>query len=154
MLNQVEIAKQRWGGISKTIDNWLQERQKLLIQYCHLAGVNYQAKEALPTEEEVNEFCALLMDYLSVGHFEVYEMLVTDDEKGQQLKQKLFPLISKTTDQALDFNDNFAEDYSIEKSAEFDKAITSLGEALIDRFELEDNLIQHMHDLVSDSVTS
>ena len=69
MLNQVEIARQRWGGASKTIDNWLDERRQLLIQYCHLAGVNYQSASTLPDEAEVNEFCALLMDYLSVGHF-------------------------------------------------------------------------------------
>tara|TARA_A200000159_G_scaffold123691_1_gene118362 strand:+ start:39984 stop:40463 length:480 start_codon:yes stop_codon:yes gene_type:complete len=153
VLNQVEIARQRWGGASKTIDNWLDERRQLLIQYCHLAGVNYQSANTLPDEAEVNEFCALLMDYLSVGHFEVYEMLVSDDNDGQALKQELFPKISVTTDQALDFNDQFAEGFNAQNTREFEVAITQLGEALDDRFELEDRLIQRMHGLVNDSVT-
>lgn len=153
MLNQVEIARQRWGGASNTIDNWLDERRQLLIQYCHLAGVNYQSANTLPDETEVNEFCALLMDYLSVGHFEVYEMLVSDDEHGQALKQELFPKISATTDQALDFNDQFAEGFTADNSRNFELAMTKLGEALDDRFELEDKLIQRMHGLVNDSVT-
>lgn len=154
MLNQVEVARQRWGGSSKTIDNWLDERKRLLVQYCHLAGVNYQSVSSLPEEADVNEFCALLMDYLSVGHFEVYEMLVSDDDDGQALKQELFPLISETTDQALDFNDQFAEGYTSENSRDFEQAITKLGEALDDRFELEDRLIHRMHGLVNTSVTS
>lgn len=153
MLNQVEIARQRWGGASNTIDNWLDERKQLLIQYCHLAGVNYQSDHALPDESEVNAFCALLMDYLSVGHFEVFEMLISDDDDGQALKQKLFPLISETTDLALDFNDQFAEGYTPENTAVFEQAITKLGEALIDRFELEDRLIQRMHGLVNNELT-
>ena len=154
VLNQVDIARQRWGGASNTIDNWLDERRQLLIQYCHLAGVNYQSANTLPDETEVNEFCALLMDYLSVGHFEVYEMLVSDDEDGQALKQELFPKISATTDQALDFNDQFAEGFTPDNSRNFELAITNLGEALDDCFELEDRLIQRMHGLVNDSVTS
>ena len=154
MLNQLETARQRWGGSSKTIDNWLGERKQLLILYCQLAGVNYQSVHALPDAAEVNEFCALLMDYLSVGHFEVYEMLVNDDEGGQALKQRVFPLISQTTDQALDFNDQFGAGFTTENAKVFEDAVTRLGEALADRFELEDQLIQHMHRLVSDSVSS
>ncbi|GGF83682.1 Rsd/AlgQ family anti-sigma factor [Alteromonas lipolytica] len=154
MLNQLETAQQRWGGASKTIDNWLDERKQLLIQYCHLAGVNYQSAHALPSESEVNDFCAILMDYLSVGHFEVYEMLVSDDQDGQRLKQQIFPLISKTTDQALDFNDQFAEGYTQENANLFEDAVTKLGAALDDRFELEDQLIQRMHRLADHSLTN
>ena len=80
-------------------------------------------------------------------------MLISDDDDGQALKQKLFPLISDTTDLALDFNDQFAEGYTPENTAVFEQAITKLGEALIDRFELEDRLIQRMHGLVNNELT-
>ncbi|NVK54128.1 MAG: sigma D regulator [Alteromonadaceae bacterium] len=154
MLNQVEIAKQRWGGANKTIDAWLDERRQLLIKYCQLAGVNGQTQAALPDMADVDEFCSILMDYLSVGHFEVYEMLVSDDSEGLKLKQQIFPRISKTTDLALDFNDKFTENFNADNAQSFDTDITRLGEALVDRFELEDQLIQHIHVTVNDTVPS
>ena len=153
MLNQVEVAKQRWGGANNTIDGWLLGRKQLLIQYCELAGVNYQRRESLPDANEVSEFCTLLMDYLSAGHFEVYEMLVGDDITGQRLKQRLYPLIAATTDQALDFNDSYADNFHPDHAMEFEQSIAKLGEALVERFELEDELIQHMHGLVQQPVT-
>ncbi|MDC8829859.1 sigma D regulator [Alteromonas gilva] len=154
MLNQVEIAKQRWGGANKTIDAWLDERRELLIKYCQLAGVNGRTQGALPDMAEVDEFCSILMDYLSVGHFEVYEMLVSDDPKGLKLKQHIFPRISDTTNIALDFNDKFSEKFDVDSAHSFDADITRLGEALVDRFELEDQLIKHIHVTVNDAVPS
>jgi len=100
----------------------------------------------------VGDFCAILMDYLSVGHFEVYEMLVSDDPKGLKLKQQVFPKISDTTDLALDFNDKFTGSFNTESAQSFDTDITRLGEALVDRFELEDQLIQHIHVNLKDPV--
>jgi regulator of sigma D len=144
MLSQVEAAKQNWGGKSATIDKWLYERQNLLIQYCHLAGLD-TVKGALPEAADISEFCTILMDYLSVGHFEVYEMLVENDESGALLKAKIYPLIAETTEKALNFNDNFADSFTPEQANNFDKALDSLGEVLEERFALEDQLIQHMH---------
>ncbi|RDV25688.1 sigma D regulator [Alteromonas aestuariivivens] len=145
MLNQLEKVKGRWGGKSSTIDNWLQERQDLLIQFCQLAGLGSQASNALPDAGTIDEFCSLLMDYLSAGHFEVYEILVSNDEEGERLKKSVYPLLANTTDKALAFNDKYAEANSAEQASSFDKDLAALGETLEERFELEDELINHMY---------
>ena len=36
MLAQFEQSQQQWGGVNKTIDSWLQERQAVLVSYCEL----------------------------------------------------------------------------------------------------------------------
>ena len=84
------------------------------------------------------------MDYFSAGHFEVYELLVSDDAEGLKLKQRVYPLLSATTDSALKFNDDFATELSAVNSRRFDRELAALGEVLEDRFTLEDKLIQHM----------
>jgi hypothetical protein len=53
------------------------------------------------------------MDYLSAGHFEIYNDIAKACEiKGEQslaLAQQLYPKISASTDVALSFNDKYAE---------------------------------------------
>lgn len=144
MLQQLESVKSKWGGKSHVIDKWLLERQALLVSYCNLAGINQQT-ECLPDADEISDFCSALLDYLSAGHFEVFELLVENDEKGQQLKDDLYPQLTKTTDAALSFNDKFAEAVSAEQASGFDGALATLGETLEERFALEDELIAHVH---------
>lgn len=156
MLNKLERAKSKWGGRHSTIDDWLHARQTLLIQYCDLAGLsgshdNVHQTNALPDASAIDAFCETMMDYLSAGHFEVYDMLTGEDAKGQALKQKIYPQIAVTTDQALTFNDIYSDVVSAEQAAKFDNDLASLGETLEVRFELEDQLIGHMYDSESQS---
>lgn len=145
MLDQLKEVKAKWGGKSDTIDNWLQERQLLLVHYCHLAGLDSPEKTQLPNATDIGEFCTILMDYLSAGHFEVYDMLVAECADGQALKDTIYPRLTELTDSALDFNDQYADGVSDTLAAEFDRQLAALGEILEERFELEDQLIQHMH---------
>lgn len=144
MLQQLERVKAKWGGKSETVDNWLLARQRLLVSYCTLAGLNTD-NSSLPEANDIAEFCEYLMDYLSTGHFEVFDMLVDDDASGQALKHRLYPKLTKTTDAALEFNDKFAEAVTIEQAENFDSALASLGETLEERFGFEDELIAHMY---------
>ncbi len=150
MLNKLEQAKDKWGGRHSIIDNWLHARQTLLIQYCELAGLSgsqdsASQSNALPDTSSIDAFCEAMMDYLSAGHFEVYDMLVSDDAQGKALKQEVYPDIAVTTDQALTFNDAYSDAVSAEQAAKFDSDLASLGETLEARFELEDQLIGHMY---------
>lgn len=145
MLKQLARTQDRWGGHSSIIDNWLQERQQLLIQYCHLAGLDKAGAATLPDANDIDTFCAQLMDYLSAGHFEVFEMLVGDDTDGLALKEAQYPKLAQTTDQALAFNDKYAEAISEQQASDFDDDLAALGETLEERFALEDELISHMY---------
>ena len=144
MLQQLERVKAKWGGKSETVDNWLLARQRLLVSYCALAGLNTH-NSSLPEANDISEFCENLMDYLSTGHFEVFDMLVDNDENGQALKHRLYPKLTQTTDAALEFNDKFAEAVTIEQAEHFDSALANLGETLEERFGFEDELIEHMY---------
>lgn len=144
MLQQLESVKSRWGGKSQVVDRWLMDRQALLVSFCELAGINKQS-ESLPDADEIANFCSALLDYLSAGHFEVFDILVEDDDEGLDLKDKLYPKLTKTTDAALAFNDTFAQAVTPEQAAGFDSALAKLGETLEERFALEDELIAHVH---------
>ena len=144
MLQQLESVKSKWGGQSHVIDRWLMDRQALLVSYCELAGINNDS-ECLPDADEIANFCSALLDYLSAGHFEVFDILVENDTEGLNLRDKLYPELSKTTDAALAFNDTFAQSVTLEQAADLDSALASLGETLEERFTLEDELISHVH---------
>lgn len=150
MLTRVEKAQQKWGGSHTVIDKWLNERQELIVLYCKMAGFSpYDKKDhALPEPEQIQSFCQILMDYLSAGHFEVYDDIAKAcQSKGlesQELANTIYPRISSTTDIALDFNDKYAEVDKEDLLAEFDNDLSVLGETLEARFELEDELIDNL----------
>ncbi|MCU7375836.1 Rsd/AlgQ family anti-sigma factor [Paucibacter sp. O1-1] len=83
MLTKLEKAEKRWGSANKLVDQWLNHRRKLLIQYFIVAGLApySRAEKSLPTLEQVKDFCDQLVDYVSEGHFEVYNNVVRACEK-------------------------------------------------------------------------
>lgn len=150
MYTRLQSARQQWGGSSTAIDSWLEERQQLIVSYCKLAALppfdKQQQDNQLPAQEDILGFCQLLMDYLSAGHFEVYDQIVSQCEingnDSKSLAEALYPKISASTDIALEFNDNYAEPSADNDFATFDHDLSALGQALEERFGLEDELIQ------------
>lgn len=147
MLEKCRNAKERWGGVSKIIDQWLEQRQQLISTFINLP----EARVGEELNLELDKFCSLLMDYLSSGHFEVYEQLLregSDFADGSVEKaQLLLPKIQPSTDVALDFNDSFNgfDTPSLRELREFTAALSHLGEELEGRFEIEDQLIEVLH---------
>jgi len=103
----------------------------------------------LPEPSQIQAFCQILMDYLSAGHFEVYDDIAKACEKkgleSQQLANTIYPRISDTTDIALDFNDKYAEVDAEDLLTGFDNDLSVMGEALEARFALEDELIDNLY---------
>ncbi|WP_394130194.1 sigma D regulator [Shewanella maritima] len=151
MLTRLEKAEQRWGGSNKLIDQWLNHRRKLLIKYFMLAGLAPYTRDekTLPSLEDVKQFCAQLVDYVSEGHFEVYDNVVSACEKfgvqSKQTAQLLLPKISKSTDSALDFNDKYSEVIDDQVLYQLDGDLSQLAQAMESRFELEDQLLEILH---------
>ncbi len=142
MLTKLEQAKERWGGFNSTIDNWLEERKQLLVQYCQLAGLPpfERTDNALPGKEDIQSFCEILMDYISAGHFEIYERILQDSDDIARAEQ-IFPKFSTSTDSALSFNDRFASINDVDELEGFDQELASLGQKMEERFSFEDDLI-------------
>lgn len=154
MLENCKTAKERWGGVNEIIDRWLEERQVMLVQYCALSGLDQNLSD-LQRGEKLRSFCQILVDYVSAGHFEVYDQLIKegrefDDAEALQEASKLYNTIDSTTERLLDFNDKYLETDDL---SSLSNDLSLLGEALEVRFSTEDRLISVLHtshkDLVS-----
>jgi regulator of sigma D len=154
MLEKCRDAKERWGGVSTIIDHWLEERQQLISVFVSLQGQEAGA----PLNSSLSEFCVLLMDYLSSGHFEVYEQLLREGSEfadgSLERSQTIFPKIQPSTDASLDFNDHYGklERPTLRQLCQLSKDLSALGETLEERFELEDQLIETLHNAHKDMV--
>ncbi|MDE1465235.1 sigma D regulator [Spartinivicinus poritis] len=152
MLESCKTAKERWGGVSEIIDRWLNERQELLVIYCKLSGLNAfdseVESEVLP--EKIQAFCQILVDYISAGHFEVYEQLLKEGKEfndgGLELAGKIYPKIQATTEMLLNFNDKFdTAAHCNDLIDQFPSQLSVVGQVLEERFTLEDQLIEVLH---------
>lgn len=146
MLEDCKSAQERWGGVSEIIDRWLNERQKLLVEYCDLSNT-IADKDSTEYGPKLREICQLMVDYVSAGHFEVYEQLMQeakdfDDTEGLRTASVYYKTIDGTTEDILDFNDKYQEIDDLETlSADLSK----VGEWLATRFEAEDKMIEVLH---------
>ena len=126
------------------VDLWLAERSQMIVQFCKLSGYRNQAE--LPESKQINGFCDILIDYVSAGHFEVYESLVADCETqgdaSLELAKNLYPEITLTTETALVFNDKYADHQTVEDFNQLGKDLSMIGETIALRIELEDQLIE------------
>lgn len=150
MLEKFEQSHGRLSGRHDAIDTWLAARRELLVRYCQLSGLPTEpgtpVDRALPTPEQVHGFCALLVDYVSTGHFEIYERLLDELEhdlgaNAMVAVKRLYPAISRTTDAVLAFDEAYGERADDELWPRFDDDLSALGEHLANRFELEDELM-------------
>jgi len=149
MLEGCKNARERWSGVHEMIDKWLHERQELIVCYSDLA--QQAKKEASVNLKQVQKLCDIMVDYTSVGHFEIFEQLCREaeafsDQKAIELSQKIFPLIQVSTDVILDFNEAYGDaNTSDELIAKLPEELSNLGEHLADRLQHEDILIDTLH---------
>jgi len=149
MLDNCRTAKERWGGVSDLIDRWLKERQELIIRLCELTDWE-EFGEVEAIVKRLTEFCQALLDYVSAGHFEIYEQLLEEaraiNENSTELVNRLYPRIQLTTEAALDFNDRFdATPEDAEELKQLMPELSALAEKLEERFEMEDMLIEMLY---------
>jgi regulator of sigma D len=148
MLENCKTARERWGGTHEMIDRWLDDRQKALIIFFSLQDSD--GKEKLI--EKLQLFCQQLVDYVSEGHFEVYEQLFREAKEfgdgGLELAKELYPKIEVLTQYILDFNDKYISADHVEMNIEsLHEDLSDLGEKMTERFEMEDQLIERLHNV-------
>ena len=146
MLENCKSAQERWGGVSDIIDKWLGERQTLLVDYCTLSDGVEEMDDA-SCGAKVRLLCQILVDYISAGHFEIYDQLVKEgqelnDVEGLRAAGELYKAIDATTEFILDFNDKYQE---IDDLDAIETDLSRLGEVLATRFESEDKMIEVLH---------
>lgn len=148
MLERCTTAQERWGGVDKLVDRWLADRKELVERYIALrdrTAPDYNAQQQLAP------FCSALLDYVSAGHFSVYEQLVrgaeeAGDERALELMTKVMPRIETITQFAVIFNDYYgAQTRRVLKEEVMQSRLLKMGGLLDERFELEDCLIEVLH---------
>ena len=147
MLNQLEILAQRVGGSNELIDQWLVARRGLLVAYYHLIGLKPNKEKHTPLDENaLDDFCHHLVDYLSAGHFHMYDRIVQNSDDSSpniQVITQLYQALQENTQQIMSFYDShFETAVDHDNCMEFQEALSGVGEALATRFTLEDKLIQ------------
>ncbi|MDR9825072.1 sigma D regulator [Vibrio sp. FNV 38] len=156
MLNKFKQTQAQWGGSSDVIDHWLETRQALIVEYCKLAKLkpssNTSGLSKLPSSEELQDFSQHLVDYISEGHFKIYDMVVdkwqnTGFKTNKDIDQA-YAKIVMTTEPLLSFTDHYADTNSETNLDNLDDDLSNLGEIIEVRFEKEDHLIQ----LIADSL--
>ena len=145
MLNQLENLTERVGGNNKLVDRWLLVRKHLLVAYYNLVGLK-PGKESFMrlNEKALDDFCQSLVDYLSSGHFSIYERIIGEMEGDTPLlaATRLYPQLEANTQQMMDYYDTCLENaIDHDNYLEFQQALSDIGESLEARFALEDKLL-------------
>ncbi len=155
MLETCQNAQERWGGVHQLIDRWLQERHELVSAF---VALNDAPQAAANNMADLQRFCEILVDYVSAGHFEVYEQLNGEakafgDQRGLELAKQIYPRIEAITEVALAFNDR-CDNGDCRDTASLSAELKRLGQLLHERFELEDCLIEVLHNSHQQAATS
>lgn len=151
MLDSCTTAQERWGGVNQMVDRWLAERKQVVLEFTGLRGRD--ASVAHP-ERALSSFCTILIDYVCAGHFEIYEQLTREAEELQDVRSldlagQVYPRIETTTQAAVEFNDRYGDKSDFDEET-MQKELKVLGGLLHERFELEDCLIEVLHNCHQD----
>jgi len=129
---------------SKMVAELLQEREQVWAIFHELSDMARAAADVgLPAK--VLEFCQVLIDYISLGHFGVYRRIIDGTERRRlavETAQRVYPRIEEATDIALAFNDKYEALDRASLAAELEVDLVRLSDALVTRSELEDQMVE------------
>jgi regulator of sigma D len=122
------------------------ERQEVLSLYCNFAELRpFSANDAV--KNLLTQFSQMLVDYVSLGHFGVYERVLSGNERrGRVLSvaKDIYPEFSATTDAAILFNDKYDNVEKMNVFEDLEEDLSALGASLAKRSDLEDRLCEVM----------
>lgn len=135
---------ERRKRVHHTVAELLAERQQVLVQFCSLAGRETLNDPAV-TRAALQNFCQVLVDYTALGHFELFERIISGNERRREVQavgHQVYPSIARSTDLIVEFNDKYDGPDSDDSIDHLERDLSRLGESLAERFELEDRLLQ------------
>ena len=150
--NDKYVATERRSRTRKEIKQLIEERNSVLAQYYNLAKKAESDTDDLnSTLEMLQEFCQELVDYMALGHFEIYRRIEEGSERRDditKLADRLMPRINDTTQVAIAFNDLYDDTSNLDETAvgQLPNYLAKLGEELATRIDLEDQFINTLLD--------
>ena len=150
MATELSAGTDRRGRSREKLATLVKTRTETLSLYTELANQRpFEADEV--TREALQEFCQALIDYAASAHFQLYRFIADKVERRTpvlDVADKVYPEIIRTTDLILRFNDKY-EDVDLSNGDAnllvlLDTDLSSLGETLAERIQLEDQVIGAM----------
>jgi regulator of sigma D len=139
--------KQQFDAVDNLLTRWLKERRQVLGKYTEIAVALDSNPQSETLERQQKLLCELLVDYVSAGHFEVFDQLLNEAETfadgSGDLAKQLIPTIGDTTEVILAYEEKYAGGQVYPDTLKRD--LSSLGEVLESRFVMEDRLIAGLH---------
>ena len=150
MVSEVNAASERRGRSREKLTTLVKTRSETLSLYSELAGQRpFEADEV--TNEALQEFCQALIDYAASAHFQLYRYISDKLERRTpvlDVADRIYPQIAQTTDSILRFNDKYQDVNLLNDGQDLlgllDADLSSLGETLAERIQLEDQVIGAM----------
>ena len=150
--NDTYVATDRRARTRKEIKQLIEERNSVLAQYYNLAKQTEAGADDMNTTlEMLQEFCQELVDYMAIGHFEIYRRIEEGNERRDditKLADRILPRINDTTQVAIAFNDLYDDTSNLGQDAvtQLPNYLAKLGEELATRIDLEDQFINTLLD--------
>lgn len=146
MLERCRNAQERWGGVHELIDRWLRERQELVTL---LVNLQKGVEPGPAGVEALRSFCQVMLDYVSAWHFGVHEQLLIEarefnNQRGLEIADQMQARITAITTEVVAFNDRCPTGRCA-SDPDLGEELQQLGQLLCERFELEDCLIEVLH---------
>jgi regulator of sigma D len=116
------------------------ERSQVWGLYCQIADMKsvFASSEIRPV---LSNFLQLLIDYVSLGHFGMYEQLTKSGLPDDlSYAGRIYPEFSRTTASAVFFSERYESGRANFRTDKLAQDLSILGENLAQRMELEDRL--------------
>jgi regulator of sigma D len=140
------FPRTRFDDTSTVIGRWRLQRLALRKQLLQLICSQLTPATRQELEGWLENLCAELIDYISIGHFEIYGDLMRRHAKANQelrvLTGYLYHSIGTSTDLILDFNLSCERSTVLIGSKQMSEAIARLTRSLLVRFALEEQLLE------------
>jgi regulator of sigma D len=142
-----ENPRAQFEEVETLLTQWLKERQDILTRYTEVVVSTNSALSGPELEEKQRALCALIVDYVGAGHFEIFHELVAEAEVfadgSEKLAHNVIPAIADTTEVILAYDEKYSS--ADNDPATLERDLSALGEVLESRFVLEDQLIAGLH---------
>jgi len=120
----------------------------MLVLFCRVAGLEPYSADS-PVAEVMDAFCQVLIDYIALGHFELFKRAAEGTEQRQKawrVAEENYRKFLEATQIAIEFNDKYdcAKRNRAVGVEHLSEDLSRLGEALATRLEIEDRVISAM----------
>ncbi|MCK5121968.1 MAG: Rsd/AlgQ family anti-sigma factor [Methylococcales bacterium] len=140
----MQINPERRQHNQHLVSELQQERNQVWSLYCKVAEQKPFSCSS-QTQSLLTQFSQLLIDYVSLGHFGIYERLISGTEHREialTAAKNMYPEFSQTTEAVIAFNDKYDDHKPTLSIDKLEADLSFLGENLAKRIELEDELCE------------